>query len=551
VNTTPFLEVAQGEYDQYSGGHRNKRGLTGRGAEYVRRLMERGMLIDLSHMSDETLKGVYDVSNDACGAYPLMVSHAHFRSLQQKADYSDRAPDFVGRTSDAVIRNLTAKAPSMSACIRDHSMCDKVVLDEAIKSAQQAPQLGPGTVNRENLPREFDIASSEVQQVRVRGGAIGVFLGQGSIDAAAIQPGTDLPGQLKGLPFKNDCAGSSKAFAVALLSANARMRGLGAIGIASDYTMVGSVGPRFGEYACSGYLGAGSGSGSGAQLLDVLLDGDQYQFDAQTDPVRYATKACETDGGAPKGSEACDPDALEPYVMGRRSFDFNRDGLAQYGLVPDMLQDTANVLHPSGSEGLALSSVFASANAYIEMWESARALSRCDANGLCRSPVTTPDPLCAATPGTDRAECGDACPCAWNGGAPLQEVAEVDAVCDPGRTIRFPVRDSQGSPGFAVPKYQQRRADPMTQGDLTQQGDWAVYPLRSQQTWICGGGGPELVGCPSAANYVKVRRVLDTTVSRFSERCDFQPLPPEAGNRRVVFQCLVGPPEGAFSRATR
>jgi hypothetical protein len=51
--------------------------------------------------------------------------------------------------------------------------------------------------------------------------------------------------------------------------------------------------------------------------------------------------------------------------MDSRTFDFNRDGLANFGLIPDMLQDLHNVEMPKHD----LQALFGSAEAYLEMWE--------------------------------------------------------------------------------------------------------------------------------------------------------------------------------------
>jgi hypothetical protein len=51
-----------------------------------------------------------------------------------------------------------------------------------------------------------------------------------------------------------------------------------------------------------------------------------------------------------------------------RDFDINLDGLAHYGMLPDMLQDLKNVR-------LSLDGFFRSAEAYIRVWE------RCDEVG--------------------------------------------------------------------------------------------------------------------------------------------------------------------------
>jgi hypothetical protein len=55
-----------------------------------------------------------------------------------------------------------------------------------------------------------------------------------------------------------------------------------------------------------------------------------------------------------------------------RDFDYNLDGLAHYGMLPDMLQDLRNV-------GLApelLASLFRSAEHYIDVWERSVATGR-------------------------------------------------------------------------------------------------------------------------------------------------------------------------------
>ena len=58
---------------------------------------------------------------------------------------------------------------------------------------------------------------------------------------------------------------------------------------------------------------------------------------------------------------------LRRYVTGNRYWDFNLDGLAHFGLVPDMLQDAKNV----GLTPLQLVPLFGSAEDYLKMWEKA------------------------------------------------------------------------------------------------------------------------------------------------------------------------------------
>jgi microsomal dipeptidase-like Zn-dependent dipeptidase len=514
VNSTPIWDKVRGFYDGFGAGHRNTRGLTPRGAEYEARLMQRGMLIDVAHMSDAAVQDTIETERaHQCTSYPLMISHAHFRKLSVARDDSDRGTSMVMATSDLVRPVVTDALKHhidnpMSACIQDHAKCVDKVLHAATRlSHEELP--GPATVSTGNLPREYDIPTNEVKAIGARRGVIGVFLSQGMLDSSSMK-----------LPFADDCAGSSKGFATSLLFAEQAMSG-GGVGLATDFAFTRSVTPRFGVDACAAYLDAGSGSAAGAQLLETLIDPDQYRFAAQRTRVAYAP------GGA--------NEPLDPYVMGERTFDFNEDGLAHMGLVPDMLQDVANVLGPARDS--AMDPLFGSAEAYIEMWERARAQAKCDDAG----------PLCH--PGVlekrDPRACGNACPDSWNGGAPLQSVDERYGVCRTGKAITMLAVDDHGTPISLAPVWAQHGVDlhPTAPVDLSKQGDWAVFPIRTRQLWSCGGSGPISLDCPPAANYVKVRRVLERTMGEV-ENCNWEPVPPAVGNKRVVFECLMGPPEG-------
>lgn len=59
-----------------------------------------------------------------------------------------------------------------------------------------------------------------------------------------------------------------------------------------------------------------------------------------------------------------------PECGGNREFDFNLDGLAHYGLIPDMLQDVSNQLRAQKTgEVHDLRALFRGADDYITMWE--------------------------------------------------------------------------------------------------------------------------------------------------------------------------------------
>jgi hypothetical protein len=214
-----------------------------------------------------------------------------------------------------------------------------------------------------------------------------------------------------------------------------------------------------------------------------------------------------------------------------------------------MMQDVANVVGPG--QTAALDPLFQSAESYITMWERARAFAGCGAGSS----------KCGGDTGPQRdvgGACGDVCPYSWNGGAPLQAIGELYSTCTPGAPIRLwkvgaDTARLRTSADGALPaarvridvKHAQHGVSLRDQpgaSDLKLQGDWAVLPIGPNQLWTCGNGALQTLACPPQANYVKVRRVLSATMGDI-ENCSWDPVPPEAGNTRVVFQCLVGPTE--------
>jgi len=56
---------------------------------------------------------------------------------------------------------------------------------------------------------------------------------------------------------------------------------------------------------------------------------------------------------------------LDRCVVGKRDFDYNLDGFAHYGMLPDFLQD----LHNIGLQEEHTHSLYHSAEAYVQTWE--------------------------------------------------------------------------------------------------------------------------------------------------------------------------------------
>jgi microsomal dipeptidase-like Zn-dependent dipeptidase len=532
LSVTPLFRDAQSPYAEIPGGHRNVRRLTDRGREYVSRLVSRAVLVDVAHMSDLSLADTLETVDAACSNHPVMISHAGFRKLPFTADHSKLAEGFTRATGDAVRDVVVAAAkeernkPAMLGCVRppeskdaavdSHDACPCKVL--AATEVMLPTSAKAGSVNKGFLPKEFDVRTDTVDELAKRGGVLGVFVGQDPIDERKFEA-DDYPDGMTALPFANDCAGSSKGFAAALLFAQGHMSEE-QVAIASDFTMHPSLVPRFGAFACALYLKAGSGSASGLQHLETKLNPGQYRFDEQRGAVRYTagTKTCapgvRRDSMVPCGRNV----PLAPYRMAGRIYDFNVDGYAHMGMLPDLLQDVKNI-------GVDPGPLFRSAEGTIAMWEKAWAAAGCDRNDeTCNPPREDLDP---------NRTCRDACPGSWNAGAPLRMLAELHDTCDPLKEIRFDggilkysPREADGGHGLAL---------------VARQGDWAVYEVDCPVSWRCGNDAPTRLDCPQGTRYVKVRRVLETRLGA-DPICDNPPGFPMVGNKRVMFQCLAAPP---------
>ena len=198
------------------------------------------------------------------------------------------------------------------------------------------------------LPDEFDVADRDVEMVRQRGGVVGVFTYENPLD----------PHPLVTASFDNDCSASTKTLAYALLYALARMGGAG-VGLATDFTFVPSTAPRFGPNACWGLKAHWDAR------PDVGPLRGQYEPARQKAGVRY-------EGRPPaQGVAVADTPPLAPYSMGRRTYDFNVDGFAHYGMLPDLLQDLRNI----GLGAREFGTLFSSAEAYLKMWEKTERLA--------------------------------------------------------------------------------------------------------------------------------------------------------------------------------
>jgi hypothetical protein len=131
--------------------------------------------------------------------------------------------------------------------------------------------------------------------------------------------------------------------------------------MATDATFIPMMSPRFGDDACWAYHLARD-----PDQEKQLHKKDWYAIEDQRDGVYY--KHLVINSSVSLGANI----SLEPYVLGTdRTYDFNVDGLAHIGLIPDMLQDLKNVGLPRKD----FQALFSSAQSYIEMCEKTQRVS--------------------------------------------------------------------------------------------------------------------------------------------------------------------------------
>lgn len=157
--------------------------------------------------------------------------------------------------------------------------------------------------------------------------------------------------ELKDFPggtVDNDCARSTKTWAQSYQYALSLLREVGSGGVAMGTDFNGlnqQPGPRYGPHAASG-------------LKDDRLREKrrpvQQMLQRNKPPLPYSGTMYRT---------------AAPFVKARagsREFDFNTDGLAHVGLLPDFIRDLVHV----GMTDAQLEPLFSSAEAFLRMWES-------------------------------------------------------------------------------------------------------------------------------------------------------------------------------------
>lgn len=235
---------------------------------------------------------------------------------------SDRATERTVELAQANCADL-ARGRTCYPLLTSHSWPRD--LKRRLRDGEDVGFLRPGEVIETTT--ELQKPRSTFAAIRNLGGVVGVITNQGRLYVGGDDGDSEIA---------DACPTSSESVARALAYAVEQMGGRG-VGFGTDFNgFAGQPGPRFGTHACGG-------RGSPDRRAEL-----SYPFaDHFGEPTR-CTRA------------------------GDRDFDFNRDGLAHYGLLPDLIADLKLV----GGSDDAIDALFSSARAYVEMWDRAESVAK-------------------------------------------------------------------------------------------------------------------------------------------------------------------------------
>lgn len=249
----------------------NEFGLFPLGEVLIDKLISKGMLIDIDHMSAQAITDVIERLTSQEQSYPLIASH-----VLPKDQYAYRGKH------------------------------------ERMRSQQH------------------------LSTIALWGGVVGLMLKDDHLDESEDSVYYDRKTlQYPGSAVPNSCAHSSTTFAQTYLYGLDQANGRVALG--SDFNGVaGHFGPRFGLEACGKHYD---------QIQNQHHNSSPLQYPFQLD--QFGT--------------------FDRQVSGQRTFDYNYDGLAHVGLLPDFIADLKQV----GLTDQQLDPLFRSAERYIQAWERA------------------------------------------------------------------------------------------------------------------------------------------------------------------------------------
>jgi microsomal dipeptidase-like Zn-dependent dipeptidase len=346
------------------------------------------------------------------------------------------SPHGLTGTGKDLVREVMARGGIIDVDhMSDRSFADTLDLAEQFRYPVVASHAGFNEINRQAQNHDGQLTAAELRRIAGVGGMVGLITGQGDLKEVVTyqRPGKHYVAHV--------CGRTTETFAQAYYYAIDKAPGM-SIGLGTDMnTPLSQPGPRFGGFQCFGFtpsiaqsLPAG-GFAPGTPFFSRNRDWSQAKWER---PLVYPFLA--------RGAGVY----LQRYVSGERQYDYNVDGLAHVGLLPDFLADLEALEVPASD----LEPMFTSAEGYVRMWERAHASSvalRRNAGFEWRTlnawAVYSPEPGFSATTTSERAA---------SGGYSLAEANSMGIVyqdvdgLQPGRTYVVSARVSWSS-GASAP----------------------------------------------------------------------------------------------------
>lgn len=391
------------DFRTVAGGHVNAQGLTAAGICCVEQLMRLGMIIDTDHMSYKTLETVLTLAEQQ--AYPLVSGHTHFQALSWRHDETaciHKCPNEYGRTDEQIeriralggmvapilnqgdLREVGTLLPELAGKIAPVSSGSATSWAQAYLYA--LAKMGGGSVGigtdmngfyKSPAPR-FGMNASYYLHYNVPGMGLdplrqGLRRAQVEAQDQGVRYDTPLkdasPSRFTGVLEGEIYDDRQRDFWQALglydaglnpwqsergLPASGRVKNLARGLWAQDEQQLVRNGPK--------PVGAALQEQRAAFLVKQSLDPARLAEEPELvqqmlrllDPIWQRWQAMR--GSNPPLTRSC---------AGERDFDLNLDGMAHYGMLPDLLQDMKNV----GLTAEDLVPLFRSAEAYIQVWE--------------------------------------------------------------------------------------------------------------------------------------------------------------------------------------
>ncbi|HRK20581.1 MAG TPA: membrane dipeptidase [Fimbriimonadaceae bacterium] len=357
-------------YHLGTGGHKNKRGLNDAA---FKRLLQAGLLVDVAHMSERATEEALRVAEQL--KYPIMNSHSGLRDAHEHG-HSERdlmrgharriakLGGVLGLGTEGKSSNRELLSAKGSPLVR--------FTGERHEWSRPLPTAG-GSVGKVMSKLRITIVTGDYD---LRGGSdnVGVRL--------TLKSGKNLsfPNVNKSQTWGGDVrktvdlpvpAGTKIGDVVSITLVTKFGGGIGGDNWNVDEVILNAtekdtdtVGTWLAEYKDAMAI-----MGHGNVALGTDINGFAPQIPFAASAVNYPLTVAQKTGIKPAGYV---PPALAKFQMGARVYDFKRDGIAHFGMLPDFMQ----ALSQQPGSATAVSGLYRSADAVVRMWEKVEAAAK-------------------------------------------------------------------------------------------------------------------------------------------------------------------------------